>query len=116
VSENLNHSYVSPNISDPPGSPPNDARRSEAQNGGQTPIALLAVPRAWTRLVVAAVTLLFLVVGLVAFMVYLNFRTVEQNRVRIEELQQRMAVLECVQTGRPVKVCQEQAQLGPPKP
>jgi len=58
---------------------------------------MLAIPKSWNRLVGATVGLLFLVVALVAFMVYLNFRTVEANRARIETLQLKVRDLETKQ-------------------
>lgn len=63
------------------------------QAGPGTPF-VLAVPRTWTRLVVAVVTLLFLVVILVSFMVYLSWRSAQLNTQRIIELDKRLGEVE----------------------
>jgi hypothetical protein len=57
-------------------------------------IAMLAVPRSWTRLLVAVVVLLGMVVALVSFMVYINWRNTQANTDRIIELQRRLGALE----------------------
>lgn len=50
-------------------------------------ITMLAVPKAWTRLVVALCILLFTVVGLVSLMVYVQYKTSQRNTDRILEMQ-----------------------------
>jgi hypothetical protein len=77
-----------PHTSDPPNPLGNDPKPDMA------PIAILTVPRIWTRLVIACVTLLFLVVIVVTVMVYLNWRSAQINTQRIIEIERRLGQLE----------------------
>lgn len=63
-------------------------------------IAVLTVPKTWTRLVVACVGLLFVVVLLVAMMVYISWRTALFNSGRIDAINERIGHIEARQQGR----------------
>jgi hypothetical protein len=50
-------------------------------------ITMLAVPRSWTRLVRTTVILLMMIVGLVMFIVFMEYRFSQANTDRIMNLQ-----------------------------
>lgn len=49
-------------------------------------VYMLAVPKSWTRLMIVTVSLLFIIVGLVSYIVYINYRIAKDNTERIIEL------------------------------
>lgn len=56
-------------------------------------VALLVVPKSWTRLVVAAVSLLGIVVALVTVIVFLSWGQAQANADRILDLQNEVTCL-----------------------
>jgi hypothetical protein len=79
--QRLNQTYVAPPQVSVPTTPDN------------TTITMLAVPKSWTRLVMAAVILLFMVVGLVTFIVFIQYRSSQANTDRILDLQREIEQL-----------------------
>jgi hypothetical protein len=79
--QRLNQTYVAPPQASVPTTPDN------------TTITMLAVPKSWTRLVMAAVILLFMVVGLVTFIVFIQYRSSQANTDRILDLQREIEQL-----------------------
>jgi hypothetical protein len=89
-------SQESPHTSAAPAGPQNRTHTAEPHPGSPAVaqnVALLVVPKSWTRLVVASVSLLALVVFLVIVIVFLSWGQAQANSDRILDLQNEVTCL-----------------------
>jgi hypothetical protein len=70
------------------------AREDVHQTEAPPIVAVLQVPKSWTRLVTATVTLLFIVVTIVAALGFYAWQTVQDNKLLIQALEERVKKVE----------------------